>query len=452
MSEIIVVGGGAAGIAAAHGALDAGADNVYVIEREEGLGGILRQCIHDGFGLSKYKKSMTGPEYAAREIDEIITDKRFHQKTCASVTDIRKAGKGYLVCIQSPEGLIWQKADSVVFATGCREKTRGMLMLPGSRPTGVYTAGLMQKLVNIQNILPGRKIVVLGSGDIGLIMARRLHLEGAEIMAVLEVMKDSGGLSRNIRQCLQDFDIPLYTSCTVSKIIGKNRVEAVEVCDVDDHLRIIPDTAWRIACDTLILSAGLIPENDVLVSAGACVNDKKQTIKTDSFLQTTLEGIFACGNSRCVHDLVDRVSEEGYYAGRNAAAYARGKNLIEVVEKITINAEKGIPQKKDIFCILCPKGCRIETVQGNNRKLCVTGNKCPRGIQFAEQEMTEPMRIVTTTVKDDNGKLIPVRSSGMIPINKMVKYVEGCKEVIFDKNSGNIKIALENFPDVIVCR
>lgn len=315
-------------------------------------------------------------------------------------------------------------------------------MVPGSRPTGVYTAGLAQKLVNMQNILPGKKIVVLGSGDIGLIMARRLYLEGAEIVAVLEARKDSGGLSRNIRQCLQDFDIPLYTGCTVSKIIGKHRVEAVEVCEVDEDFKALPETVRRLECDTLILSVGLIPENDVLISAGASVEDKNQNVKTDAYLQTTLEGIFACGNSRCVHDLVDRVSEEGYCAGRNAAAYADGKDLAEAVDTITLDAEKGIPQKNDIFCILCPNGCKIEAVMGTDGKLCVSGNRCPKGVQFAEQEMTVPLRTVTTTVKADDGRLIPARSSEMIPINEMVEYVKSCRKIVLGKNSVDERVVL----------
>lgn len=454
MSSIVIIGGGAAGIAAAQGALNAGANLVSIIERSDKLGGILHQCIHDGFGLSKYKKSMTGPEYAAAEIGQIQHNERVQIKTNASVTKLEcdKAGM-YKVLVQSRAGMECMEGNSVVFATGCRERTRGMLMIPGDRPTGVYTAGLAQNLVNIHNIMPGKRVVILGSGDIGLIMARRFHLEGADVVAVLEVMKDSGGLSRNIRQCLQDFDIPIYTGCTVSRIIGKNRVEAVEVCDVNDDFSFKTGTKRTIACDTLILSVGLIPENEVLIQAGVDIDDKSGKIWTDQFLQTSMNGVFAAGNSRCVHDLVDRVSAEGYIAGQNAAAYAEGGVLKEAVDIININAAKGIPDKEDIFCVLCPNGCEIKAETDPDGSMRVTGNKCPKGLQFAGQELRAAERIVTTTIKCNDGRLIPIRSLTPVPLNSMKEYIRECRNIILDLDhiSNGARVKVNQFPDAVIC-
>lgn len=453
MKKIIVVGGGAAGIAAAQGALDAGADSVWLIDRNKELGGILRQCIHDGFGLNKYKASMTGPEYAVRSISEIYDNPRLHISRSTNVIGVKKHNDEYQIQIQNSEGLKWVGANSIVFATGCREKTRGMLMIPGTRPAGIFTAGLAQRLVNIENVMPGKRVVILGSGDIGLIMARRLCLEGAEVAAVIEIMKDSGGLSRNIRQCLLDFDIPLYTGHTVSKIIGRERVQAVEICEVDDNLSVKKETAQIIDCDTLILSVGLIPENEILSAAGAELCDGTENVKTDSYLQTSLDGVFLCGNSRYVHDLVDRVSAEGYAAGQNAALFIKMQNLIEFQDPVTMNAIKGIPQKTDVFCVLCPNGCRIKVDVNEKGERNISGNGCPKGVNFVEQESKTPSRIVTTTVKGESGRLIPVKSSLPISLDKAASYVKECQNMILSKNDlkEDRRIRVAGFPDAIGC-
>ncbi len=319
--EIVIVGGGPAGMAAAVAAFDNGVQDVVILDREEKLGGILQQCIHNGFGLHKLGKELTGPEYAAEYAHKVRQRgiRVYHETTVTSVTPDR------VVTAQSPEGLLKIRAGAVVLAMGCRERSRGALNIPGSRPAGVFSAGTAQKLINCAGILPGKQVVILGSGDIGLIMARRMTLEGAKVEAVCELMSYSGGLTRNIVQCLEDFEIPLYLSTTVTQIHGKDRVEGVTLTQVDDKGQPKPETSRFVPCDTLLLSVGLIPENELTRAAGIPMDPVTKGALTDEHRQTQVPGIFACGNVLQVHDLVDYVSEEAELAGAGAAAFVQGK-------------------------------------------------------------------------------------------------------------------------------
>lgn len=321
--KVAVIGGGPAGLAAAAAASDAGCDSVAVIERDVRLGGILNQCIHDGFGLHRFGEALSGPEYAARYIDMLKGTKT--DVLTGSIVLNLSADRKLLV---SGRGRMFEiEAEAVVLATGCRERPRGALSIPGHRPAGVYTAGAAQNFVNMENIMPGRRVVILGSGDIGLIMARRMTLEGAKVLSVFEILPYSSGLPRNIRQCLADYDIPLHLSTTVVEIIGRDRLEAVKVARVDDDRAPIPGTERTIECDTLLLSVGLIPENELAREAGVEISPMTGGAVVNDRYMTSVDGIFSCGNALHVHDLVDFVSAEAARAGHAAAAYAAGKTL-----------------------------------------------------------------------------------------------------------------------------
>jgi NADPH-dependent 2,4-dienoyl-CoA reductase/sulfur reductase-like enzyme len=335
----VVVGGGPAGLAAAISAYDAGLKDIIVLEREDRLGGILNQCIHNGFGLHTFDEELTGPEYAQRYIDE--TKKRGIE--CLLECTVIDISHDRVVTAVSPElGLIQIEAGSVILAMGCRERPRGALNIPGTRPAGIYTAGCAQHLVNIEGVLPGREVVILGSGDIGLIMARRLTLEGAHVQVVAELMPYSGGLKRNIVQCLDDFGIPLKLSHTVVKIEGDKRVEGVWIAEVDEHLKPIPGTEEHYTCDTLLLSCGLIPENELSQKAGVALSPVTKGPVVNEQLETDVPGVFACGNVLHVHDLVDYVSEEASAAGRHAAAYVKAGEPAEEHAGIPLVPEGGV--------------------------------------------------------------------------------------------------------------
>ncbi|MDD6705729.1 MAG: FAD-dependent oxidoreductase, partial [Olsenella sp.] len=335
----VVVGGGPAGLAAAISAYDAGLKDIIVLEREDRLGGILNQCIHNGFGLHTFDEELTGPEYAQRYIDE--AKKRGIE--CLLETTVIEISHDRVVTAVSPElGLIQIEAGSVILAMGCRERPRGALNIPGTRPAGIYTAGCAQHLVNIEGVLPGREVVILGSGDIGLIMARRLTLEGAHVQVVAELMPYSGGLKRNIVQCLDDFDIPLKLSHTVVKIEGDKRVEGVWIAEVDEHLKPILGTEEHYTCDTLLLSCGLIPENELSQKAGVALSPVTKGPVVNEQLETDVPGVFACGNVLHVHDLVDYVSEEASAAGRHAAAYVKAGEPAEEHVGIPLVPEGGV--------------------------------------------------------------------------------------------------------------
>lgn len=315
--DLIIIGGGPAGLAAAVAARDKGIESIMILEREARLGGILRQCIHNGFGLQRFKESLTGPEYANNFIREV--EKR-HIEYMTDTTVI-SLSKQKVVTVVSPEGVVELQAKAVILAMGCRERSRGALNIAGTRPAGIYSAGTAQKYVNIMGYMPGKRIVILGSGDIGLIMARRMTLEGAKVLAVAEIMPYSSGLKRNIKQCLEDFNIPLYLSHTITEIEGDKRVTGVTISKVDENRKPIPGTEMHFDCDTVLFSVGLIPENELTKNADIPLSKGTRGAVVYDNRETEIEGVFACGNVLHVHDLVDFVSEEAEIAGRAAADY-----------------------------------------------------------------------------------------------------------------------------------
>ncbi len=322
--DIAIIGGGPAGLAAALTAREAGVQDVVILERDTKLGGILNQCIHNGFGLHTFKEELTGPEYAARFADRVIAE-GIEYKLGTMVVDLSK--DKVITAMNREDGMFTLKAKAVILAMGCRERPRGALGIPGFRPSGIFSAGTAQRFVNIEGLMPGKEVVILGSGDIGLIMARRMTLEGAKVKVVAELMPYSGGLKRNIVQCLNDYGIPLKLSHTVVDIKGKERVEGVTIARVDSRNKPIPGTEEYYACDTLLLSCGLIPENELTTGAGIEMNPITSGAVVDNNLETSIPGVFACGNVLHVHDLVDYVSEEAGNAGRNAAGFVQALRM-----------------------------------------------------------------------------------------------------------------------------
>lgn len=348
--DVVIIGGGPAGLAAALGAYNKGIKSILIIEREAFLGGILNQCIHNGFGLHLFEEELTGPEYAARFVDRV---KEFHIEYKVSTMVVELSGDRVVTAINSAEGILKIQGKSIILAMGCRERPRGAIHIPGFRPAGIFLAGTVQRLVNIEGILPGKEVVILGSGDIGLIMARRLTLEGVKVKVVVEIMPYPGGLKRNIVQCLNDYQIPLKLNHTIVRIYGKERVSGVTIARVDELHNIVEGSERYIPCDTILLSIGLIPENELSRGAGITIDSMTLGPVVDDGLETTVEGIFACGNVLHVHDLVDHVSLEGRRAGEMAADYCIADGSRTIRNEIAVIAEEGIryvvPQKISLF-------------------------------------------------------------------------------------------------------
>ena len=344
--DVLVIGGGPAGLAAAISADKEGA-KVILIERETRLGGILKQCIHDGFGLVRFNEKLSGPEYAERFIDE-FKSRGIEAKTLTFVTSVERIKTGFKATVVSREGIEVIETKSLILATGCRERTSKQVFIHGTRPSGVFTAGTAQHYTNLLGQLPTKRCVILGSGDIGLIMARRLTLEGAEVIGVYEVKSTPSGLTRNIHQCLNDFNIPLHLSHTVTRVFGQDRLTAVEVAEVDEKMKPIPGTEEIIECDALILSVGLIPENEIAETLEVRIDNRTKGPRCDASLMTSVPGVFSCGNALHVNDLVDYVSESGETAGKNAAHFAQEKDRVLVEIKPNANILYIVPQVIDI--------------------------------------------------------------------------------------------------------
>lgn len=424
--QLVIVGAGSGGLAAAVSAKENGIDDILIIEREKMSGGILNQCIHDGFGLIRYGQALTGPEYAHR-LWQDVRRMQIEVRTNTMVTGFF-ADKKLRLC--SPEGVREIQAKAVIFATGCRERTRGSLRIAGSRPAGIFTAGSAQNLVNLKNMMPGKKVLILGSGDIGLIMARRLTLEGAQVAGVFEIMGHTGGLERNVCQCLMDYDIPFFLRRTVTQIHGKKRIEKVTTTGVDESCHPVAGTEKEYACDTLILSAGLVPENEIIKKAGIRTDPVSQGAVTDEYLQTGIPGVFVCGNARKVLDLADTVSAEGACAGKNAACYLSGRNMEPLQHTEHPQLPKGVPQPGRITCTVCPRGCHLKAESTDGHDSVIKGYACPRGLDYGKRELIHPARILTTTVKMENGMLLPVKSREPVAKEQLLSVSKELKTIV----------------------
>ncbi len=409
--DLVIIGGGPAGMCAAISAYKAGASNILILERDKNLGGILQQCIHNGFGLHRFKQELTGPEYAYKCESDLST-LPIEVQCETTVTEITK--DRVITAISKERGVERILAGAIILAMGCRERPRGALNIPGSRPSGIFSAGTAQKYVNMMGYMPGKEVVILGSGDIGLIMARRMTLEGAKVHAVCEVMPYSGGLERNIQQCLRDFDIPLMLSHTVTEIHGKERITGVTISQVDEKMQPVSGTEKYIPCDTLLLSVGLIPENELSKYAGVRLSQITRGAIVDQSRETNIEGIFACGNVLHVHDLADFVSEEAEIAGECAAKYLKGGLLHNADITVTTDARVRytVPQR-------------------------VTDTQQPVKIFFRVSDVYKNMRLV---VKSGEKTLLSKRVARVAP-GEMQTITLSCDNLM--EASGEINISLD---------
>ena len=385
--DIVIIGGGPAGLAAAVAARDHGIESILILERDRELGGILNQCIHNGFGLHTFKEELTGPEYAAR-YEEQVFDRGIEYKLNTMVMDISR--DKVVTAMNREEGLFEIRAKAVILAMGCRERSRGALNIPGYRPAGIFSAGTAQRLVNMEGFMPGREVVILGSGDIGLIMARRMTLEGAKVKVVAELMPYSGGLKRNIVQCLNDYDIPLKLSHTVIDIRGKERLTGITLAAVDEKGKPIPGTEEDYDCDTLLLSVGLIPENELSGSMGVEMNRVTSGPIVNESLETSVEGVFACGNVLHVHDLVDFVSEEAAAAGKNAARYVMEGEMDRQGHEINLKAVDGV--RYTVPCTVNPQ--HMEDTQVVRFRVGNVYKNCYIGVYFDDEQVMHRKRPV----------------------------------------------------------
>jgi len=430
-TDLAIIGGGPAGMAAAVAAYGQGTKNIVIIERDKELGGILNQCIHHGFGLHTFKEELTGPEYALRYI-AMVEERKIPCLLLSMVVKIdsgeEPGGTHRLSVMQDEKGLFEIEAKAVIMAMGCRERPRGALNIPGYRPAGIYNAGQAQYFVNIEGFMPGKNVVVLGSGDIGLIMARRMKLQGADVKMVAEIMPYSGGLTRNIVQCLEDFDIPLKMSHTIIDIDGNDRLKGVTIAAVDENLKPLPETAEYISCDTLLLSCGLIPENELSIAANTDIDDVTGGPVVNDRFETTVRGIFACGNVLHVHDLVDNVSREAAAAGKAAADYIIAdisdwgeakRPKIPPKTRYTPKADRNFDNQ--LVCIGCPASCLVTVTKQGDGSLTVTGNKCPVGDEYTRKELTAPTRYIASLIRVNGGKnnVVSVKTAADIPKEKI---------------------------------
>ncbi len=403
--SIVVIGAGPAGLAAAIAAYNAGAEDILILERDTRLGGILNQCIHDGFGLHYFNEALSGPEYAQRFIDK-LRDTSIEIRSDSMVLSLTSER---VLEVSSSSGYSRIEAKSVILAMGCRERTAGAISLPGSRPAGIYTAGAAQNFVNMQNIMIGKRIVILGSGDIGLIMARRMTLEGAKVEEVLEIMPYSSGLPRNIQQCLNDYDIPLHLNTTVLQVHGRERLEGLTLAKVDEKHHPIESTKRYIQCDTLLLSVGLIPENELSRQANVNLHPITGGAYVNENLMTSTEGIFACGNVLHVHDLVDHVSEESELAGQSAVKYAAGKELKIDKEMIKLTPGNGV------------RYCLPHQISGKNDVII--------SLRVKEPNRNRHILIHENNHNIAKEKIVRLHPAEMLRINVKASNLKSCREI-----------------------